>query len=76
LFDAYHIQNGLKEQDSLSRLLFNLALDSSIRKVKENREELKLNRTLHRLVSVGDVNLLSENVNNVRRATGTQLDAS
>jgi hypothetical protein len=75
LFDAYPIQNGLNERDAPSRLLFNFALDSSIRKVKENREVLKLNRTFQLSLSV-DVNLLSGNINNVKRNTGTQLDAS
>jgi hypothetical protein len=69
LFDAYPIQNGLKERDALSRKLFNLALDSSIRKVKENREELKLNRTFQLFVSVDEVNLLSENIKIMRKGT-------
>jgi len=36
LSDAFPIQNGPKQGDALSLLLFNFALDSSIRKVQEN----------------------------------------
>lgn len=35
-----------------------------------------MNRTFQLFVSVDDVNLLSENINNVKWNTGTQLDAS
>jgi hypothetical protein len=31
LFDSFHIRNGLKQGDALSRLLFNLALEHAIR---------------------------------------------
>jgi hypothetical protein len=75
LSDAYPIQNGLKEGDTLSPLLFNLVLDNSIGKIKEKREELELNSTRQRLACVYDVDLLSENINNVMRNKGTQLDA-
>jgi hypothetical protein len=34
LSDAFCIQNGLKEGDSLSTLLFNFALEYAIRKVQ------------------------------------------
>jgi hypothetical protein len=36
LSESFPIQNGLKQGDALSPLLFNLALEYAIRKVHEN----------------------------------------
>jgi hypothetical protein len=55
-------QNGLKQGDALSPLLFNIALEYAIRKVQENQVGLKVNGTHHLLAYVDDVNLLGDNL--------------
>jgi hypothetical protein len=53
LSDRFPLQNGLKQGDALSLLLFNFALEYDIKKVQENQETLKLNRT-HQLLAYAD----------------------
>jgi hypothetical protein len=75
LSDSFPIQNGLKQRDALSPLLFNFTLEYAIRKVQENQVELKLNGT-HQLLAYADVNLLGDNIDTINKNTQTLIDAS
>jgi hypothetical protein len=76
LSDSFPIQNALKQRDALSPLLFNFALEYTIRKVQENQAGLKLNGTHQLLAYADDMNRLEDNINTVNKNTQTLSDAS
>ena len=66
LYEMFPIREGLKQRDALSPLLFNFALEYTVKRVQVNQDCLKLNGTHQLLAYVDDVNVLGGSAHTVK----------
>jgi hypothetical protein len=76
LSDNFPIQNGKKQGDVLLQLLFNFALEYANRKVQENQVGLKSNGTHQLMAYAGDVNLMGDSIDTLKKNIEPLIDAS
>jgi hypothetical protein len=72
----FPIQNGMKQGDALSPLLFSFALEYAIRKIRQNQVGLELNVTHQLMVYADDINLICDSINTIKEKTETLLMTS
>ena len=74
--DRFPIRNGLKQGDTLSPMLFNFALEYTIRRVQVNRDSLKLNGTHQLLAYADNVNILGGSVHTLKENAEALVSAT
>jgi hypothetical protein len=75
LSNKFIVQNGLKQGVASTPLLFNFALEHTIRRVQENQEGPILNGTRQLLAYADDVYNLGESMDTIQKNTEALLDA-
>lgn len=65
--NAFSIQNGLKQEDALLPLLYNLSVQYASQKSQANHKGLQLNEAYH--FYADHVTLLDENIHTTKRQT-------
>jgi phosphorylcholine metabolism protein LicD len=73
LSDSFPIQNGLKQGDASSPVLFNFALEYAIRKVQENLMGLKLRGTHQLLAYADDTSVMGDNIDAIKKNLETLM---
>jgi len=83
--DSFSIRNGLKQGNALIPMLFNFALEYTIRRVQVNQDGLKLNDKHQLLAYADDVNILGGSIHTLQenaealvaatRETGLEVNA-
>ena len=75
LSDIFPIRNGLKQGDALLPLLFNFALECTIRRVQINQDGLKLNG-MHQVLVYVDDDVLGGSIHTIKENAEALVVAS